>query len=533
MPMAKSSDAYGNVSPGRAAAGSPPVSLWPLVVAIVVVGAPMFWGALEAYPLYDDGWLLMMLREGAPGQLAAAMPDRPLFGRLVGFLASAWGSSPLFFVSLSMLLCAVYAFQVGLLWRRVFPDMKQYGCLAGAMAMSTLLVQAQLCTLLVELPCVAPAIAVLGGLLLLLRGVEGSERTWRVSVLLASALIVSGVLFSEYAVASAAAGITILGGMYLSAEEPVARTRLRWALAAMAIATAASYVVFLQMTNLTVSRPSVSPNNASAVMRKNPISVVTNLLNGVWYAALGAAAKAAGQVSLDWSSRFTVLATAYGAMSAGLLWWLLPKPDLSGVRPSASRIHPGALVLAVAAGLLPVAMMGRGTALTGFGSRFLLPVVPAASIALLVFLFHLVRSRWTRVVVAAIGLITAHASFSTAVAARREARQIDALGDSLAPYVSGGSEYTVAVLSQSGMDYELTARVSRRWPLEQARSFWMFDLDSGPALYGPRRGCVASPRIEKDLRTLRRFGAVSSLLWVEYRNGHLISIEPYCQEIGR
>ena len=45
-------------------------------------------GAFLSFPLYDDGWLTLVVRESGPHFLAQHMGDRPVFGLLLEHVAN-------------------------------------------------------------------------------------------------------------------------------------------------------------------------------------------------------------------------------------------------------------------------------------------------------------------------------------------------------------------------------------------------------------------------------------------------------------
>lgn len=489
----------------------------------------MVWGGLVAFPFYDDGWMVLMLREGLAAQLQPSMPDRPLFGWLLARLCDGLGGSPGGLLAVAALLNVLLAVESGLLWSALFPGMPQFACLVSALAISPVLVQAQLCTLMVALPCVLPVVATLAALLVLLRHPRDSRRGWAIAMGQAGLLTAGATLLSEYAVAATAANAVILAGCRWQSGDAAERRRLIRAAAMICILAAGSYLLFLQMTNLDVSRPSVSPDAARGVVNKSVVSVIANFATGCWHASLGAFVRALGQVVLDWSGKTTLLAALYGCIGGLLLWGAMPSRRGPGKRPERTLLPPAGLLLAIGAGLAPVALMGRGTALSGFGSRFLIPILPVAAMTTVYVLVRLVKPRFLCVVIVGVGMVAAHSSVSTAAAVRREFVSLSPLSDSLRPLVSTEPGFTVAILAQQGMDYELTARVTAGWPVQLEKNFWLFDQDHGMAAYGARHACRQSEVIDKEVRSLRRSGFVRRLLWVEVTKEKLVSIEPYCR----
>lgn len=496
-----------------------------MLLAIGVVSAPFWYAAMKAFPVADDGWLVMITRECDWSVLARAMPDRPLFGIVLSRFVAAVGASHTAYILAASLIWATFALEAGCLWRWLFPGLKHAAPLVSSLTVAPISVEAQLCAVVVTIPCVLPAIAVYGSILLLLKSQGRTNRYFAVVLPLACLLAIAGVAFSEYAIAAVASGLIVFLGTRFATRCGNDRTRIWIATVVLALATAITYVVFLHFSQLESSRPDVSPHMVGEAAKKGVASIALNVVNGAWHAIIGGYASALGRAGLYWDTKSSLAAIFYGAMTAALLMALIRRKSCDA---PISRIRPSILLLAVAVGLGPVALMGRGTALPDFGSRFIIPVLPLAA-ACTVWIATTIANRSAGLVaIAALGFIAGNASVAYGASAIREHRLASKIGDAVRPYVQADSGYTVAVLSSEGIDYELTARATAKWPAAYAKNFWLYDYDAGLRAFGSRSACTGQGVIDKRVRQLNRVGPVTRLLWIEVRREKILAVEPYC-----
>src|ERR1700694_3365321 len=94
--------------------------------ALLIICSVLAAGAFLSFPLYDDGWLALVLRELGPHFLAQHMGDRPVFGFLLEQIASFGSTNRLVFVLLNVVLWLGFAIESGMLFRKLFPELKDY-----------------------------------------------------------------------------------------------------------------------------------------------------------------------------------------------------------------------------------------------------------------------------------------------------------------------------------------------------------------------------------------------------------------------
>jgi len=493
------------------------------IAVIALIGAPLFYGAVRAFPLWDDGWLAMLTKESGSAILSQTMPDRPLMGQICAFVVRL-APSPPGLVAISLGFWFTLAFQAGLIWRRIFPSLEHYAPVVSCLCLSPVVVQAQYCTLLVSVPCVLTAVLSYGSSLCAIRFASPAVRFRLPALILGVGLLIAGVLISEYAVAASLSGLAIQALLLVRSTGPD-RRRLRTTLILFAAVTAISYLVFLRITDSTY-RPDVNPAQAGLTLRRHLPVLATDLVTGIWHTVLGAYATVAGMLGIYWDSRSTILGVALGALAAFFLW----RACRPGTR-NESAISPAAvagLLAALLAALIPVVMMGRSTNLPGFGSRFLIPALPVATALTLTLALTLFGKSHIWAVVTAFGMIAGYAAVTQSSTLIHQRDLAASLGGSLRPYIDSEAGDTVAVASVNGMDYELTARAAAAWPSNLEKRLWIYDYDAGTKAFGERTACPAAPQIHKSLRRLTREGPVARLLWLEIRGERLVSVEPYC-----
>jgi hypothetical protein len=342
-------------------------------------------------------------------------------------------------------------------------------------------------------------------------------------------LTVAGVLLSEYAIAASLVGLVILAALALTPLRED-RYRARTAFILSALATTISYGGYRWLSNLTY-RTDVDPSVAAANAKHKIAAVILDLITGVWHSAIGGYGGALESVALYRDSPSTILGVSYGLVIAFVVG------VTCGRRRFAASTAPGLprwkqvsfLSLALIGGLAPVSFMGRSTTLAEFGSRFVIPALPVAAVLTVLLVVTLFRPHVAWIPAAVLGLACGNAAVLVANTAVHHHRLVTSIGAALRPYVFSDSNYTVAVVSMNGMDYELTGIATKDWPTELGKKLWIYDYGAGLAALGSRTTCNPPTDLHKNLRLLERTGPIGRLLWVETRGENLVSIEPYCK----
>jgi hypothetical protein len=333
------------------------------------------------------------------------------------------------------------------------------------------------------------------------------------------------------------------------ASDPATRARAWRAILCSTLTAGAAYAIFLLTADFSPRRGTVSPMYVLTLGEAHLVRFPFRFAEGIWMSIAGGIVNAMGGVTL--ASRLGVVAAAYGALVAGLLFYACrnsphvatsPATDAIGTRP----VLP--LGAAFAAGILPTVAMGRipWDAADGMSSRFELPLLPVTVALIVLISLSLVRPRFWVVPILLFGFVAGNATFTEVWSAVRERQEMSELGAALQPYVAAKDGYTVAavVLPERSLgprrDYELTARLAATWPPELRRRFWAFRFGGlrpfvradyeAEAIFGSRGDCTAPRRFNEDIRHVTRKGPLDQLLWVSRTSHREISIEPYCLE---
>ena len=492
------------------------------LLPVLLIAAPLAYASYRAFPLYDDGWLALLIREHGQNAAWSTMPDRPLYAVVMTALFLPESVEKIGFVAVTFALWIAFALVAGWLWRTLSPDLARYAPVASALVIAPIVATCQLTTVVTSLQIIPPLLVFCAIILLLNYVADG--RTWRNAV--AAALVACGTLFSEYAVPASAAGIVLLLRPLLFERNAEKRKRARLAVLTLGAVCLISYVVYFKLADASF-RPSVSPFAATDTVKRNPLSIVTNLANGTWRSVVGAYGSGLGKVAIHWDSKSTLVAAGF---SIPLIFALL-----FSCRGRTKRDEPSVYdslfpLLAVLAGLLPVALMNRSTFMVGFGSRFLIPILPVAAAATLSIVFSITRPAARSIAVAAVGLIGAYSTLITVNTVLQDQSLAAEIGRTLRPQLSTAGGNTVAVVNRQGIDYEMTATASAAWSTDQGRKFWLYDEATARKVLGSRQSCIQPLTLSLNQRHVSRSGPIDVLLWVETVDTKIVAVEPYCRQ---
>jgi protein-S-isoprenylcysteine O-methyltransferase Ste14 len=308
------------------------------------------------------------------------------------------------------------------------------------------------------------------------------------------------------------------------------------------LTAAVAYTAYLLLAN-PGSRSDVRPQHALGLVRPL-IWYPSTLLAAVWRGLVGGFAHQLAELP----------ATITASPRAGLFGLLLAALLLMGSTPSSHpRTLPGrgtwlALLVALAAGLAPVVLMGRvpWDPADGMTSRYGISVLPILAALVVRTALALTNARWRAVPVILLGLVagvTAMAEVGTAV---EERQLVGRLGAALQPRVAETSGHTIAAVSLPERpigprrQWELVARLATDWPPEQRERLWAYRYGGGPALsykeeatrvLGTRDRCRPPQRIGKRVRLVERQGPVAQVLWMAPGRRQRVVIEPYCLSV--
>lgn len=491
--------------------------LWLFGVLFALMLGAVAFGAWAGFPVNDDAYLVLFLRETGVGSLAEAHPARPIYGILLEGVAGLVGLHRAPYVGIGIAFWALLAWQTNRLSRRLFPQQTTFGALAALLILAPILVSTQYTTVTTLIPANLPVSLSLAALLICLR--EGSER--RPGALAAAMCFVAAAgTISEYGIATCMAAAALLWML-----------RRRRAAVFLSLGAAAGYLVFRAVGDLSV-RPKQLPSEQLGKFFSNPLTGVFRLVEGVWSCLLGAYGTAAGAVRIDSESRSTILAALVGLAAAILIGRLCRLRRTAEAEEGAGTVFLG-LALAVAAGLLPVVLANRSPVSTDpYESRYLLPVLPFAVITTAYGLHRVAVPRFRPWAAAILAFLAGYGAVTGAFGARNEQRRMEELGRALQPLVRASSGITVAVCpDRERLDgADMTPKVTWRWTDAEARRAWVMPLNEARPLFGTRASCRDTDRIDlpRYLLSTRRVGPLSHLVWVPMDAGFRSGIEPYC-----
>src|SRR5262245_3241008 len=167
--------------------------------ALVLICVPLTIGAIWAFPIWDDAWLWLLLKENGAGVIAASVADRPVMATLWSLLATSehafWHAS---FVA-QALLWPTLGIISALLWTYLCPNLRQYGLVVGCVTFAPIVSKMQMATANIALGSLLSVVLSYGAFLLLLRFVVTDDRFGRAALGLSIPMLGLAILVQEYA----------------------------------------------------------------------------------------------------------------------------------------------------------------------------------------------------------------------------------------------------------------------------------------------------------------------------------------------
>ncbi len=520
------------------------------VLALVLICVPLTIGAIWAFPIWDDAWLWLLIREHGTGMIAASEADRPVMASVWSLLATSepafWRAS---FVA-QALLWPIFGIMSALLWTSLFPNLRPYALVVGCVTAAPIISKVQLVTANIALASLLSVVLSYGALLLLLRFVRADGRVGLAALGVSLPMLGFGILVTEYALPVVIVMVIFFLSYAWRAPDPETRVRAWRAILISILTAGVAYAIYFIVADYT-ARPTGSEYKpfyvftlGTAHLARFPFKVA----EGIWRSVAGGFVNSLGEVTL--LSKSGVLAAAYGALVAGLL--LYGSRNAQHHAPPPSRHIIGKqdvlpLAVALVAGLLPTVAMARipWNPGDGMSSRFELPLLPITAALIVLVSLSLVRQRFWAVPILLVGFVAGNATFTEVWSAIRERQQMSAIGAALQAHVSAKDGITVAavVLPERSLGprrpYELIVRLAAAWPPEVRSRFWAFRFGGVAPIYRPdteaeenfgSRGACKPPLEFRwgPVRHVTRDGPLSQLLWVRPQSDESISIEPYC-----
>lgn len=511
--------------------------------AVVLLCIPYTYAAIRAFPLWDDAWIWLLLREEGVAAVAPSFADRPVNAAIWSWLAAHQALFPAGFVAQALfwpLLGGVGA----LLWLCLHPERRGFAALAALLTVAPFVTKVQPVTVNVALASLLPTLLAYGALLLLWRYVSMGAR-W--TLVAATAMSFAGILIQEYAVAVVLIGLVLLGAEAVATLDPRRRWRAAVAAAVLVVGAGLAYALFLQLGDPSVRQDTRPAHIIETWDRVEELPA--GLAVATWRVLVGGVVDSA-RLRLAHTEPL-LPALLMGALVAALLVYAgagRQRPDAAAEPATGARSWARELGLfaALLAGIAPVLVMGRIPWDPGDGmtSRYGLPALPIAALLMTRAISALDRRRIVQAVVAALGLLAGSTAWVEARDLVVERRLVAALGEAVRPHVSEHEQFTVAVVPLPERplgprrQWELVARLAARWPVDLERRLWAYRFGGGPPLdyredarriVGPRHSCRFPERLSLDIRRLTRRGRVHTLAWLAPSPNGVVTLEPYCR----
>jgi hypothetical protein len=510
---------------------------------------PLTIGANWAFPISDDAWFWLLLNEHGTGAITTTWVDRPVMAAVWSLLATTestfWRAS----LVAQALLWPTLGIISAILWIILFPHLRQYAMVVGCITVAPIVSRVQMVTATIALQHLLSIVPSYGAFLLLLRFVLADGRFRRAALGLSLPMLGFGILVMEYALPVVIVMVTFFWWYARRAPDPATRARARRAILFSTLTAGVAYAIFFVMADFTVRQEVVSPLDVFTLGKAHLVRFPFKLVEGIWQSIGGGFVNALGDVTL--TSKLGVMAAAYGALVAGLLFYGCRNPQPVATSPAANTISRRDILppaAAFVAGLLPTVAMGRipWNPVDGIASRFELPLLPITVALIVLISLSLVRRRFWAVPILLFGFVAGHATFTEVQSAIRERQQMSAMGAALQPYVSSKDGLTVAavVLPERSLGpwrpYEVVARLAATWPAELRRRFWAFRFGGirpfyrpefeAEQLFGSRGDCRTRRSFKWGIRHVGVEGPLDQLIWVSRKSDRSISVEPYCIE---
>jgi hypothetical protein len=461
--------------PGGDSGTNVPVAEITIVALLALTVTAIAW---RAFPLWDDGLMLLLSQHGGGQAVNDTIGDRPIMARLLQLIIDSghWRETAAVMHWLTWLGMGWVTLR---LWSLLFPAHRNYGLVAACLAATPVLCQIQTILLSVIVPSVIGPLVVFMVVLPFLSP-RSARRTnlqiglrWIVMVVSVAAV----TMVSEYALATVAASTVLLAGSTASDRRS---KRLTWVTIGLLLVTAfASYAVYHHVANAE-ARMSVRPEAQDWGFRSKWLA--PRMFTDVWRLALGTFLERLGGIHI-WNTREALVGLFAGALGALFLaWHTRGGPNLQttdeGVEIGNTRVLLS-LLGAITLGILPVVAMGHGSN-TWSSSRFWAPVLPVSAILAVYLPLLLFRRRMWWIVPVVCGFVAGFVLLNDGLLAIHERDRFVALGDQLESHVPA-TGLTVAIVQCTWRyplpypkEWDITARLTMNWPQTKRDHFWAF-----------------------------------------------------------
>lgn len=392
-------------------------SLYEVMLLIVLVTALTI-AAAWLYPTWDDGRLMLAIRESGNRAIWINFGNRPLVALFYTFLLNHQ-----LFLPVAIVLHWMTWLGMGLVtmrfWRLMFPAHSRFALLPALLSVAPILCKVQLVILtIVSIDLVGPVLSFLAIFMLL----SEQPSRWRKIIVAAAGLgiIVFSILISEYAVVTAAVGFILLSAKTIRGRTE--RKRERQIIAGLiAVCALFTYSVLLWLTRA-AGRDAFRPGY---ILESFSLRIPFRLLSGIWRGAIGGVLESLGSVTLN--SKAALLSFVCGVVFSALVGFGIYKRGAIEFTLKQDKFSVITLLVALVVGLIPVVLMDR-TLESKWDSRFWLPILPIISSLSVYILFSVLKTRLYVLVPVLCGFLAGYWTTSEIGNALRNPEPVAALG---------------------------------------------------------------------------------------------------------
>ena len=504
---------------------------------VVVLAAIAVW---FVFPVADDAWLTLLIKEAGHDAIRPVLQHRPVFAAILSLMST---SIPAYLSSglvLNVLIWLLMALETASLWKWLNPANPEYGAAAGLLAVSPVITLTQLTTYTVTVPINVTIVLGYAAFFMLAAPERYSLGAFRMRLGCAMAAIAFATVLSEYAFATAAIACVF----FLYKWSDVTWPRRGRHIASIA-AISGGWLVGTAVFRLTADLSTIPGNTYGGtveILANQWKEILFLIVNAFWRSLFGAIFTAGSAVRFTWFEKSTLASVAFGGLYAVTLCLLVRVPRSQ--RSAAAVVRSDWLrwcwyFAALGAGLLPVVLRSPSVGTVGadrhiedFGTRMYLTAAPLAACISITIFTRLTRQRYHWVVLGMVGFICGHAAFLHAWSIYSDRRSIDAIGSLVNAYIDTVPGLTVVVTSEYlGRDYEVTYWATKGWPRDRSRKAWFVwegKLENRLGHPADRTGnCARITDLHIEVTGIHRTGSISQILYVD-GTGAGPAVEPYC-----
>src|SRR5215510_10534583 len=291
------------------------------VFALALICVPLTIGAIWAFPIWDDAWLWLLLNEKGAGMITTSVADRPVMATLWSLLGTF--EHTFWHVSLfaQALLWPTFGIISAVLWTYFFPSLRQYAMVVACVTVAPIISKVQMVTAVISLGTLLSVVLSYGAFLLLLGFVVTDRPFGRAAFSLSIPILGFAILLQEYALPVVIVMVIFFWSYARRGPDPATRARAWRAIFFLTLTTGAAYTIFFMLADFT-ARPggaTTSPLYTLALGKAHLVHFPFKLGEGLWRSVAGGFLNAVGEITLN--SKLGVMAAAYGALVAGLLFY--------------------------------------------------------------------------------------------------------------------------------------------------------------------------------------------------------------------